>query len=192
MERVNIMKNNVELSSDYEINGFTMAIIPVEMEGNLYSKVLEEEGEIYVSLPPIKIIEDSCNFYGSSFEGRKQGTKGISGYTHKPPIVIDPMNDIFFFPTASPTNDSCIWISLHYAYEYNKTPTANTKVMFPNNTIVEFPISKTSYEAQIHRTSLFRAKLQQRVNRKRSNSNRSLVATPGIMYRLKSNKDLQS
>lgn len=192
MERVNIMKNNVELSSDYEINGFTMAIIPVEMEGNLYSKVLEEEGEIYVSLPPIKIIEDSCNFYGSSFEGRKQGTKGISGYTHKPPIVIDPMNDIFFFPTASPTNDSCIWISLHYAYEYNMTPTANTKVMFPNNTIVEFPISKTSYEAQIHRTSLFRAKLQQRVNRKRSNSNRGLVATPGIMYRLKNSKDLQS
>lgn len=186
------MKNNVELSSDYEINGFTMAIIPVEMEGNLYSKVLEEEGEIYVSLPPIKIIEDSCNFYGSSFEGRKQGTKGISGYTHKPPIVIDPMNDIFFFPTASPTNDSCIWISLHYAYEYNMTPTANTKVMFPNNTIVEFPISKTSYEAQIHRTSLFRAKLQQRVNRKRSNSNRGLVATPGIMYRLKNSKDLQS
>lgn len=192
MERVNIMKNNVELSSDYEINGFTMAIIPVEMEGNLYSKVLEEEGEIYVSLPPIKIIEDSCNFYGSSFEGRKQGTKGISGYTHKPPIVIDPMNDIFFFPTASPTNDSCIWISLHYAYEYNMTPTANTKVMFPNNTIVEFPISKTSYEAQIHRTSLFRAKLQLRVNRKRSNSNRGLVATPGIMYRLKNSKDLQS
>ncbi|MCM3616952.1 competence protein ComK [Sutcliffiella horikoshii] len=151
------MKNSVDLSLDYEINGFTMAIIPVKMEGNLYSKVLEEDREVYVALSPIKIMEDSCNFYGSSFEGRKQGTKGISGYTHKPPIVVDPMNDIFFFPTASPTNENCIWISLHYAYEYKKTPSANTKVTFPNNTIVEFPISKTSYEAQVHRTSLFRA-----------------------------------
>ncbi|MEA3322267.1 MAG: competence protein ComK [Bacillota bacterium] len=186
------MKNNVDMSCDYEINGFTMAIIPFEIEGNLYSKVLEEEGEIYVSLPPIKIIEDSCNFYGSSFEGRKQGTKGISGYTHKPPIVIDPMNDIFFFPTASPTNDNCIWISLHYAYEYKHSASGNTKVMFPNNIMVEFPISKTSYEAQVHRTSLFRAKLQQRVNRKRSNSNRSFVANSGIMYRLRNSKDLQS
>ncbi|QFT88296.1 Competence transcription factor [Bacillus sp. THAF10] len=177
------MINLKNFRAEYEINEFTMVIFPFEWEGKLFAKVLEEEQEIYVSLSPIKIIENSCKFYCSSFEGRKQGTKTVSGYTHKPPIVIDQMNDIFFFPTASPTNENCIWVSLHYAYEYNSTPSANTHVTFPNNTSVEIPVSKTSFETQVYRTSVVRSKLQQRVSRKRHSMNQSLVGAPRFVYR---------
>jgi competence protein ComK len=182
------MRNNIDFEMEYEIHGLTMAIIPIEIEGNLYSKVLEEDNEIFVSLSPLKIIEHSCIFYGSDFEGRKKGTKGISGYTHKPPIVINSTNDIFFFPTASPTNKNCHWIALHYAYEYKKTPIANIQVIFPNNTFFEFPISKSSYEAQVHRTSLYRTKYQQRTAWGGKGANRSLIAASGMVYRVKSRK----
>jgi competence protein ComK len=30
---------------------------------------MEVEGDIYVDMPPIKIIDDSCNYYGASMEG---------------------------------------------------------------------------------------------------------------------------
>lgn len=162
-----------------------MAIFPFQTEGQLYAKVLEEEREIYVALSPIRIIENSCKFYCSSFEGRKQGTKTVTGFTHKPPIVIDQINDIFFFPTASPNNENCIWVSLHYSYEYKSTPSGNTYLMFPNNSTVEFPVSKASFETQVYRTSFVRSKLQQRVSRNRNNNKKNSVGTPRVIYRLR-------
>ncbi len=143
-----------------------MAIIPMESEGRIYSKVLELKGVLYVDLTPLMILENSCSYYGASLEGRRQGTKVISSITHKPPIAIDPMSDLYFFPTTSPKRSECIWISLHHVLDYNSTSISNTLVIFTNKQEMEFPISPSSFKTQILRTSYFRTKLLQRINRK--------------------------
>lgn len=104
--------------NDYEINAQTLAIIPI---GTNKSKIIEEHGNLIVNKPPIKIIDDSCRFFGSSYDGRFLGTKQMTGITHKSPIIIEETRKIIFFPTNSPRNEKCIWLSLNNinCYEEN-------------------------------------------------------------------------
>ena len=60
---------------NYEINKETLAIIPIEEE---LSRVVEEKKEYIVRTSVLKIIDDSCKFFGSSYEGRFEGTKTIN------------------------------------------------------------------------------------------------------------------
>ena len=62
--------------STYEISDETLAIIPIE---NYCSKVIEKDNTLIVKKTPMKIIEDSCSFFGSSYFGRANGTKRLIG-----------------------------------------------------------------------------------------------------------------
>ena len=96
--------------NDYEINAQTLAIIPLK-EGK--SKVIEVNNSFIINKTPIKIIDNSCKFFGSSYEGRFSGTKNLTGITHKSPIIVEESRKMIFFPTKSPRLDSCIWISFN-------------------------------------------------------------------------------
>lgn len=155
---------DVDFVTEYEINRYTMAIFPVKKDGKLYSKVLEVDRSIYVSLSPFRIVENSCSYYGVPFVGRKDGARLVAGFTRKSPITIDQINDLYFFPTVSPKNDECCWISLHYVLNMSATPLSTTYVEFSNKEEVEVPISFSSFETQLHRTAFLRTKMLHRVN----------------------------
>lgn len=87
----------------YVINQTTMAVLPVEEGKRVYSKVIERETSFYVELKPLQIIERSCRFFGSSYAGRKAGTYEVTGISHKPPIVIDSSNHLYFSQPIHPT-----------------------------------------------------------------------------------------
>ena len=87
---------------EYEINPQTMAIFPVEYGSKIYSKILEEDDEVLSPFKPLDIIKKSCQYFGASFDGRREGTRELIGITHKAPIVIDTNTSIYFFPTTSP------------------------------------------------------------------------------------------
>ena len=59
--------------NNYEINIDTLAILPYE-EGK--SKVIESKREIIVNCLPIDIIDNSCKFFGSTYDGRFNGVTG--------------------------------------------------------------------------------------------------------------------
>ena len=63
--------------NSYEINNDTLAILPL----NEYkSKVIEKTKTVVVDLTPMKIIENSCAYFGSSYQGRFLGTKNLQNY----------------------------------------------------------------------------------------------------------------
>ena len=70
----------------YEINCDTLALIPVSENE---TKIIEKEREFIVNVPVFKIIENSCEYFGSSYLGRHEGTKKLIGITHKAPIIIE-------------------------------------------------------------------------------------------------------
>lgn len=148
----------------YEINSNTAAILPFHDKG-LFSRVLEVEQEYVVTLSPKEIIENSCEYYGSSYDGRTKGTKAITGISHKPPIAIDPLNKIYFFPTHSPKRTQCAWISHRYVEEHGKIDSYKVIVTFANNMTIQLPISYNSFESQLHRTAYLRTKLLQRMKK---------------------------
>jgi competence protein ComK len=149
--------------TEYEVSPYTMAIIPEVTEEGLFSRIMELEKEYIVRKKPIDIIERSCRFFGSSLKGRQEGTKQIMGITHKAPIVIDPTNFIYFFPTTSPSRQHCAWISHSFVDNIKSNPHDETTLTFSNREEILLPVSKGSLENQLFRTAQLRTTLSSRI-----------------------------
>jgi competence protein ComK len=155
---------------EYEVNPFTMFIKPIAYGSKIYSEIFEVEDEFLSPFKPLDIIRKSCEYYGSDYEGRRNGTKQLVGYAHKIPIAIDPTNRIFFFPTTSPNRQECIWISHEHVKDYDRVNPQETLILFNNNQSFKFPVSCSSIISQLERTAYLRTKLMQRIeyNEKKS------------------------
>lgn len=143
LERGDIMNN-------YEINSKTLAIIPMK---NNISKVIEENNIFYINKNPISIIDHSCKYFGSSYEGRHIGTVNMIGKSYKTPILIEETHNIIFFPTLSSKSKECYWISLNNIEKY-KVDNINSTVIFKNGYKLNLNISYGSLENQILRSTL--------------------------------------
>ena len=108
--------------NNYEINEETLYL---EAQAEK-TKITEKEGVYEINNHIQKIMENSCEYFGSSFEGRKKGTTKLTGVTHKSPIIIEETKGIIFFPTTSHRLNDCIWISLNNLKNYYK---ADDKVL---------------------------------------------------------------
>ena len=143
----------------YEINKNTLAIIPISYNK---SKVIEKDNEFIVNMEPINIIKYSCEYFGSTYEGRHAGTKSIMNITHKSPIIIEESHNLICFPTTSPRLNGCAWIILNNI----KTFTGDyksTNVVFDNNYVLNISISFNSFENQVHRSYMLEALLRKRI-----------------------------
>ena len=133
----------------YEINKDTCAILSVS---NKLSKVIENNDEYYVNKRSFEVMEDSCQYYGSSCEGRIKGTKRILGSNYKVPIIIEESNNIIFFPIESSNNDTCIWISLNHIQKFEKKD-GFTKVTFNSGKEIIVKMTLSSFETQVLRAN---------------------------------------
>jgi competence protein ComK len=147
----------------YEVNPFTMFIQPEEYGRKVYSKIVELEDDFISPYKPTDLIKRSCEFFGSTLEGRQKGSSLLMGITHKVPIAIDPSNFIYFFPTTSPVRAECIWISHEHVISHRRYSPGQTLVTFQNKESYLFPISYSSFENQLLRTALLKTKLMQRM-----------------------------
>ncbi|RWR14565.1 competence protein ComK [Siminovitchia fortis] len=148
--------------SSYEINPYTMMIRPA---GDEYSEVIEAGARYLVSCRPFDIVKRSCAYFGSSYSGRRDGTKQLIGITYKAPIIVDPYTSIYLFPTASPASPQCVWISHDYIASYEKNGPYATVVTFQNSESFDLPVSFYSLENQVSRTAMLRIKFTQNMKR---------------------------
>ena len=123
---------------EFEITYDTQVILPID---NKSSRIIENNESYVVNVTPMQILEHSCEYFGSSFNGRKDGTKKLLGITHKSPIIIEESRKIIFFPTTSPERTDCIWINLEKINKYYKSSQKKSIIEFKNGDIIEFEIS---------------------------------------------------
>lgn len=135
---------------DYEITFDTQVILPVE---NNSSRIIENNESYVINVPPMQVLEHSCEYFGSSFNGRKEGTKKLLGITHKSPIIVEESRKIIFFPTTSPDRIDCVWINLEKVNKYYKSSSKKSIIEFKNGDIIEFDVSIGSLTNQIMRAS---------------------------------------
>ncbi|MCM3707222.1 MULTISPECIES: competence protein ComK [Cytobacillus] len=157
------MTQNIQIIEEYEINPNTMIIKPLSYGIKVYSQIWELDDEVTSPFKPIEIIKSSCKYFGSSYEGRKEGTRQLTGFTHKAPITIDPTNFIYFFPTASPSNPECMWIALNHINYFKRAENAQTQVVFNNKQSFIIPASYTTLNNQMLRTALLKTTLTKRI-----------------------------
>lgn len=142
----------------YEINKNTCAIISVSED---ISKIIEDNDDYIINKSSYKVMEDSCTYYGSSFDGRSKGSKNILGSIYKAPVIIEETNDIIFFPTDSTKSAKCNWISLNQIDKYEKEG-KNTKIYFKNGKTCIIKMGINSFELQILRANRLSAIINQR------------------------------
>ena len=135
---------------EYEINKGTLAIMPNEEDKSL---VYEDEERFLIHQSPFQIMEDSCKYFGSTYEGRKDSAKSILGAEYKVPVIVEDTDNLIVFPTTSPKSEDCIWISLKRIKSFGKIDSINTKVIFDNNREIIVPVSYRTLENQISRAS---------------------------------------
>lgn len=152
-------------SLSYEVTPLTMAILSKpNMDGSVHTVVLEEMQEYSVSTAPTKMIDQACKFYGKSLSGLQEGTKSVSNITHKVPIAIDSASGMYFFPTASPTNKSCSWLSHTHIKDIRQIDNGSrTEIIFKNKRRIIIDVSFGSMQNQLHRTAQFRFSLDNRM-----------------------------
>ena len=134
----------------YEISRGTLAVIPNDNEGSM---VYEDNEKYVIDQTPFKIMEDSCKYFGSTYEGRRLGAKNILGADYKVPIVIEDSNNLIVFPTTSPTSDNCCWIALKRIAKIEQIDKSHTKIIFDNNVELLIDSSYYTIENQLSRAS---------------------------------------
>lgn len=144
--------------NDYEINNDTLAIIPLD---EYRSKVIEKNRMFIVEQTPMKIIDKSCRYFGSSYQGRFLGTKNLIGVSHKAPIIIEETREIIFFPTNSPRQYNCSWISLKNLQNYKRNKN-NSTAIFNNGYLIDLDISYGMLDNQVLRATRLESVLRLR------------------------------
>lgn len=144
----------------YEINRNTLAIIPINDD---QTKIIEKEDIFIINNNSMDIIKNSCEYFGSSYDGRREGTKKLTGITHKCPIIIEESNNLIYFPTESPRLNSCSWIGFNNIKKYIKN-NDKTTIIFDNNKVIDLDISYGVIDNQYLRSSKLDSILRKRLN----------------------------
>ncbi len=143
---------------EYEINESTQLIKPIN---NNKSIICEENTEYEINNSSNKIIKYNCSFYGSSYIGRCEGTKALTGIKTKFPIIIEESRNIIFFPTSSVRSKNSFWLSLNKIKSIKKKDNGCT-VVFNNGRCINLPVSYYSLNNQYYRATMLKAKLYER------------------------------
>ena len=154
------LKGKVLDMNEYEINTQTLALIPIKENK---TKVIEMNKEFMVYLPCKEIIDNSCKFFGSSLEGRVNGTKTLTGITHKAPIIIEESKKIIFFPTKSSRTSTCCWISYNNILKYERISNG-VLITFSCGKQIKLGISYAIIDNQVLRSTRLESVLTKRIN----------------------------
>ena len=148
----------------YEINDETLAVIP---KNDKTAIIYEEDRNFLVNQSADEIMEQSCEYFGSSLKGRQSGTTALTGITHKVPIIIEESSNIIFFPTTSPRLKCCCWVALNNIVSYSKENNV-CKITFNDGKIITFDASYGIINNQILRASRLQMILDSRKRKKTS------------------------
>jgi len=142
----------------YEVNSSTLALIPLN---NFETKVIEMDNTFNIKKSVFEIIKESCEYFGSTYLGRHEGTKKLIGISHKAPIIIEESKSIIYFPTTSPRLEKCIWFSLNNIKKYYNI-NGKTEILFNNNKSIKINISYGSFDNQFLRATKLESVLRKR------------------------------
>lgn len=149
------------IKDKYRINNNTLAIVPIDQNK---TKIYENNNVIVVKKSCNELIKENCEYYGSSYEGRKKGTTDLIGVTHKSPIIIEEKSNIIFFPTSSPRLKTCSWISLKNLESYESYNNSSL-LKFENNIEIKIPISNKIINNQVLRATRLESVYEKRKKR---------------------------
>ena len=97
-------------------------------------------------------INESCKYYGSSYEGRKNGSRYLLSLTSKLPIILNEKKNLVLFPISSDRSKNNIWFLYNNILSYKKVKNY-VEVTFKNKEKMIFLISYYIFRNQMLKCS---------------------------------------
>jgi|SRR5690625_1181036 len=129
----------------------TLAIKPYE-HIKYNAKIFTKHGIYKCTNTPFEIIQESCQYYFSSYEARRKATIFYTNFRHKVPIFISKHFNILAFPTSSPSLFHTNWIFVNNIVHIFKIGNYRSNILYNNGTKISFNTSKQNLQAQLTRS----------------------------------------
>ena len=148
---------------NYEINDDTYAVIG---ENECKSRVIEKDNDYDIELDAYSVMDQSCEYYGSSYKGRLKASKNILNCSYKLPILVEESSFTIFFPTKSSLEPDCIWINYGKVKDTNNY-CGKTEIVFENGKKLVVDSSLLSINNQMNRGSRLESQFRKRIDAKK-------------------------
>lgn len=99
------------------------------------------------------LLDQSCNFYGSSYEGRKKGSENLITESYKLPIIIKENKFLLMFPIGATRSSKSVWINYNNIEEYHQITSKKVLVDFVGGIRQTFNVSYYTFHKQILKCS---------------------------------------
>ena len=104
---------------------------------------------------PQAYLNELCLLYGSTFEGRTQAFKILTGTVQKPACLISESAGIVYFPTLSYRDDDCVWLCASAIYNVKAIDMHHSLVNFFNGNKIELAVNIRTVKKQMDRCEQF-------------------------------------
>lgn len=140
------MGEKFSTTSNYLVSFNTVALVPIWIENNLYTRVIENHTEFLVKMKPISIIKKSLVFYGNSYKHATFFSRESIGRLHKLPLMIshDFGVPLIMMPTLSAESEGNIWISFSAIDRYSINSHSQCLVHFTNSQVLPVNVSHST------------------------------------------------
>ncbi|MGD7043219.1 competence protein ComK [Jeotgalibacillus proteolyticus] len=143
------------LEHDYYISSTTLALLPaLDIR---YQTVIHDKRGIFYSEKSMKtLLEEACLRCGSRMGGRLDAARCMLSIRNKIPLIIDPFNHIYAFPTHSSKNRQNSWFFLDHIDQIKPFPDnpKQSKIIFFNGQYMIADCSYSTAKEQFIRTTL--------------------------------------
>ena len=82
---------------EYFISEDTLMLLPLSKNE---TKILDISGEYIIEKNIFEVVDESCQYYGSTYNGRYISAKKTLEMDYKLPIIIDEVKEVVLFPTC--------------------------------------------------------------------------------------------
>ena len=147
--------------NNYVINVETLLIVPY---GREKSKIFENDRTFIINETTGNILKNSCLFFGSSIEGRREAVKHILDVDMKVPIIVENIRDIIFFPVSNCIKKNSTWISYQNLLKYSKFNEFSTVLYFKSGKNIRVDVKYNLIDNQVIRC----IKLESLINKRKN------------------------
>ncbi|WP_163537113.1 competence protein ComK [Gracilibacillus sp. YIM 98692] len=146
------------LKAANEVSPRTLAVIGKKKDGQFFTNVMEynQEDDYQTTWSAQKVMDMTCHEFGISLRGLIEGSRILSGITHKPPIAIDRLSGMYFFPTESPLKKTCTWIAHTHVKQVDNIAKRKCRIVFRNGRSIIIEASYATLINQLYRTAQYR------------------------------------
>lgn len=108
---------------------------------------------------PKKWLNSLCLAHGSTYQGRIDAFRELTGTSQKPAVMISEMTNQMFFPTVSPDRSDCTWLCWQSVYTIRGAEMNHSLVIFFDGNKIELAIGIRTLKKQMQRCEEYLQKM---------------------------------